>query len=369
MSVTLTLPHAWQPRDGAGEPVEAVVEYADLAVRLAVLAATSAAEMDEVLLAAHVKVLGMVTEDRGLSTAAVLAGQGRPVHVEVHRDAETWRLLLQQVVKDARSADGRASSAGWTEPRADQVLFGPAGEHGEAYGLRVVPEAGRLRLRARAGAVAPDRFAALTAMYWLVLEAMAANPDGDALAALLPPEERQLVLHTLASGGTVDYGTDTVDALIHAQAVRTPDAVAVRCEVGTLTFRELDERANRIAHHLAQRGAEPDSLVGVCLRRGPDLLPAFLGVWRCGAGYLPLDPDLPPERLRLMVEDAGCRLVITESAQLPLLEPVAGLQRVLVDQDRAAIAAEPATLPQPRGGPQRLAYVIYTSGSTARPRG
>ncbi|MFI6846764.1 amino acid adenylation domain-containing protein [Kitasatospora sp. NPDC050467] len=370
MTVTLTLPTAWQPGHAAGEPAETVVEFGDLADGLGALAATCGATVGEVLVAAHVKVLGTLTADHGLSTDVSLPEHERPVAVEVHRDAETWRQLLQQVVKDLRSGEESAAApAGRDATRPDRVLFAAAAGPGTAYALLVAPEDGRLRLTARAESVAPARFAVLAEMYRLVLEAMAAAPDGDALAARLPAGERQLVLHTWASGDTVDHGTDTVDVLIHAQARRTPDAVAVRSDEGTLTFRELDERANRIAHHLRDLGAEPGTLVGVCLRRGPDLLPAFIGVWRSGAGYLPLDPDLPPERLRVMVETAGCETVLTETAQLPLLEPVDGVRSVLVDGDRAAIDARPSGLPDTPADPYRLAYVIYTSGSTGAPKG
>src|SRR5690606_38998413 len=95
------------------------------------------------------------------------------------------------------------------------------------------------------------------------------------------------------------------------QAARTPDAVAVEYGDTALTYAELDDRANRLARHLAGRGAGPGTLVGVCLERGPDLVPALLAVLKTGAGYLPLDPGQPPDRITFILSDAGAGLVVT----------------------------------------------------------
>ncbi|MCW7537502.1 amino acid adenylation domain-containing protein [Aquabacterium sp. A7-Y] len=163
--------------------------------------------------------------------------------------------------------------------------------------------------------------------------------------------------------------TPRVEAWIAEQAQRTPDAVALVAPGGPLSYRELDARANRYAHLLGRRGIGPGALVGLCLGRGPELLPALLGVLKAGAAYVPLDPGFPRDRLQYMAEDAELRLVITESAHASL----AGLPReaqLRIDDDAAEIAAAPDQPPAPlQAPPDAPAYVIYTSGSTGRPKG
>ncbi|MBX7266530.1 amino acid adenylation domain-containing protein [Micromonospora sp. Llam7] len=157
--------------------------------------------------------------------------------------------------------------------------------------------------------------------------------------------------------------------LIQAQAERNPQATAVRLGNTSLTYRELERRSNQIAHHLIGLGAGQDIPVGVCLRRGADLLPVLLGIWKSGAGYVPLDPDHPVERLRHMIGTSGCRLVISRTGHLPALEPTPGCRFLLLDRERADVDGAPATPPATRIEPSHLAYVIYTSGSTGAPKG
>ena len=178
-------------------------------------------------------------------------------------------------------------------------------------------------------------------------------------------------------GPVIDRGAVTVVDLIAAQAAATPGAPAVAAADAELTYRELEERSSQIAHQLIARGVSAETLVGVCLGRTADLVPALLGVWKAGGGYLPLDPGLPPQRRARMIGAAGCPLVITSSEHLAALtaqpsaqpsarEPVAV---VLTDGDAAAIAARPVTPPAVRIHPAQLAYVIFTSGSTGTPKG
>ncbi|MBC9731352.1 non-ribosomal peptide synthetase, partial [Streptomyces sp. TRM68367] len=140
----------------------------------------------------------------------------------------------------------------------------------------------------------------------------------------------------------------TLAALLADQAARTPDAAAVVFEGRTLTYAELDARATRLAHWLRERGAGPESVVGVSLPRGLDLVVALLGVVKSGAAYLPVDPGYPPERIAFMLDDAA---------------PVLTLDH-LPDTDGRPVA-DPAEPPLPH----HPAYVIYTSGSTGRPKG
>ncbi|MFD7617398.1 amino acid adenylation domain-containing protein [Streptomyces sp. NPDC059802] len=170
--------------------------------------------------------------------------------------------------------------------------------------------------------------------------------------------------------------TDAADTrLVHeafeAQAAATPDAIAVVADGTALSYAELNARANRIAHRLIALGAGPDRLVGICVERGPELIPAILGVLKSGAGYLPLDPANPAERLGYVVADAGPVVILTESAHVTTVESIHDGRLVILDQEREteAWAALPETDPARAGHPDQLIYVIYTSGSTGRPKG
>ena len=155
--------------------------------------------------------------------------------------------------------------------------------------------------------------------------------------------------------------------LIERQALRTPDAPALVFEQQRLTYRELLDRANRLARHLHSEGAGPDKVVGVFMERSLDLVVAILGILQSGAAYLPIDPALPAERLGFIFEDAGVTLVLTHEALLPVL-PAGSPRAVCLD---AFDWAGPGSSTE-RGDqchPGNLAYVIYTSGSTGRPKG
>ncbi|WP_367127293.1 amino acid adenylation domain-containing protein [Saccharothrix sp. HUAS TT1] len=159
-------------------------------------------------------------------------------------------------------------------------------------------------------------------------------------------EVRQVVVDW--NGTLVSEPTTTIPGLFAAQAARTPDAVAVTCEGEHLTYRELDERANRLAHHLVGLGAGPERIVALRLGRSLDQVVAVLGVLKSGAAYLPLDPAYPADRIAATVEDA---------------RPVATLSEI------PDLSGLPATAPVVALRPDHSAYVIYTSGSTGRPKG
>ncbi|MGW6275334.1 condensation domain-containing protein, partial [Streptomyces sp. NPDC055060] len=166
--------------------------------------------------------------------------------------------------------------------------------------------------------------------------------------------------------------TGLMHEAIAAQAARTPHAVAVSGEEGRLTFRELDEAANQLAHHLRDQGVGVEDVVGICLHRSLDLITALVGVLKAGAAYLPLDPDYPPARLARMATTSRAALVLTHTPTRDLtatLELPATTRLLDLDTDRAAIAAHPATAPAVAMHPDNAAYVLYTSGSTGQPKG
>ncbi|GAA4707708.1 non-ribosomal peptide synthetase [Phytohabitans rumicis] len=158
----------------------------------------------------------------------------------------------------------------------------------------------------------------------------------------------------------------SVPELVRAQAQATPDAVAVEIGELRLTYRELEERATRLAHHLRERGVGPESTVGVLLDRGVDLVVALLAVWKAGGAYVPLDPAFPADRIGQMMADCGAGLVLTRSRYA---DRFAAVECVLVDTERFEIADRPPTPLTRRPDPDGAAYVIFTSGSTGRPKG
>ncbi|HEX8694195.1 MAG TPA: amino acid adenylation domain-containing protein, partial [Longimicrobium sp.] len=153
------------------------------------------------------------------------------------------------------------------------------------------------------------------------------------------------------------------------QAERTPDAVAVVSGEESLTYRALDERANRLARHLVGLGVGPEARVAVCLRRGPEMVAAVLAVLKAGGAYVPLDPGYPPDRLAFMLADSAVAVLLTEEKLRGRLAVPAGVEVVSVDGDAARIGAAGADALEGAASPGSLAYVIYTSGSTGKPKG
>jgi amino acid adenylation domain-containing protein len=158
-----------------------------------------------------------------------------------------------------------------------------------------------------------------------------------------------------------------VQQLFECQAAATPHAPALRAEGEELDYAELDARANRLAQYLRRRGVERGALVGVALRRTPQLVVALLACWKAGAAYVPLDPGYPAERLAFMADDAALALLLTETAVAPLFGARAGVLEL--DALAAQLASEPAQPPADGAGVDDLAYVMYTSGSTGQPKG
>ncbi|HLE84965.1 MAG TPA: amino acid adenylation domain-containing protein, partial [Thermoanaerobaculia bacterium] len=189
-----------------------------------------------------------------------------------------------------------------------------------------------------------------------------------ALPLLTAPEERQLLVSWNDTRSAYRREA-TLAELFEEQAERTPGRDAVLAGGRSLTYRELEQRANRLAWHLQGLGVGPERRVGVLLERSPELMVAVLGVLKAGGAYLPLDPDYPRERLVYCLEDADVRLLVTEERFAGLFRPAPGQAIVRLDADREAIDAEPAERPQRRSGARNLACAIYTSGSTGDPKG
>ncbi|MEU8697757.1 amino acid adenylation domain-containing protein [Streptomyces sp. NPDC048680] len=202
-----------------------------------------------------------------------------------------------------------------------------------------------------------------------LLDAATARPSAalSELEMLGPDERHRIVTEWNATSAPVPAAA-TLHQLFEERAALTPDAVAVVCGTDELTYRELDQRANQLAHRLrADPGIGPDVPVGVCLERSPALVWTLLGILKAGAAYVPLDPEHPAERLAYLVEDSGAPLVVTDTAHAGLLAE--GPRLLAVDRASDLPDTLPVTAPEPVAGPGDLSYLIYTSGSTGRPKG
>lgn len=202
-----------------------------------------------------------------------------------------------------------------------------------------------------------------------LLSSIVAHPDQHLLdlSLLTDREQRQLIL---------DWNDTRVEAdlppVIHAwferQAQRQPNAAALAFRDDTLTYGELNRRANKLAHYLIGLGVGAEMLVGICVQRSPDMLVAILATLKAGGAYVPLDPTYPRERLRYILADTRARIVLTNQQAAASL---VGLDAKLVylDDDWPAIEVESDRDPAGRADGPHLAYVIYTSGSTGQPKG
>ncbi|MEV6690307.1 amino acid adenylation domain-containing protein [Micromonospora sp. NPDC051196] len=184
--------------------------------------------------------------------------------------------------------------------------------------------------------------------------------------SLLSDDERH---HIAARNDTVtDYPQDVgVHQLVEHWAAVRPESVAVVYGTETLTYGQLNQRANKLAHHLRELGVGPGVHVGVNSRPSSDMIVALLGVLKAGGTYVPLDPDYPDDRLAMIIADTGLRVVVTEGAPAAALPAGLGVRQVRLDPSESA--SRPATNPVPLGSGDQLAYVIYTSGSTGAPKG
>ncbi|HEY6376807.1 MAG TPA: amino acid adenylation domain-containing protein, partial [Edaphobacter sp.] len=196
--------------------------------------------------------------------------------------------------------------------------------------------------------------------------AIAAPEQRAATISLLTSQERhQLLVEWNATERAYPRET-SLAALVEAQVERTPGAIAVIFGEQRITYRELNERANQLAHELCKHGAGPDQLLGLFVERSIDMIVALLAIMKTGSAYLPLDPSLPTERLRYMLEDSGVRLVLTEQSVRGDLPAFGGVALLLEDTDWQGNRRDNIVS---AARPEHLVHVIYTSGSTGKPKG
>jgi amino acid adenylation domain-containing protein len=214
----------------------------------------------------------------------------------------------------------------------------------------------------------------MTGHFVTLLESIVAHPEQQIsqLPLLREIEQKQLLIEW--NNTQTDYPSDKcIHQLFEAQVERTPDAIAVGFEKQQLTYRDLNNRANQLAHYLRSLGVKADTLVGLCVERSLLMLVGILGILKAGGAYVPLDSEYPTERLSFMLEDSQVSVLLTQQQFVETLHttslPKHQAQVVCLDTDWNTIAQNSESNPQQTTTPNNLAYVIYTSGSTGKPKG
>ncbi|MGA2228491.1 MAG: amino acid adenylation domain-containing protein, partial [Syntrophobacteraceae bacterium] len=200
-----------------------------------------------------------------------------------------------------------------------------------------------------------------------LLESVVADPSRRLSdLAFLPDAERHQLLVTW-NDTYAHYPEKCVNRLFEEQAERTSDSVAVICAGRSLSYGELNRRANRVANHLLGRGAKPDDIIGIYTDRSIDMVVGLMGILKAGSAYTPLDPGFPEDRVEFMLQDSNSRILITQSHLKGNIDFPG--QMICIDSDWETISREKDNNPAPLCEPDNLAYVIYTSGSTGKPKG
>ncbi|MDP5144804.1 amino acid adenylation domain-containing protein [Rheinheimera baltica] len=209
---------------------------------------------------------------------------------------------------------------------------------------------------------------ALAASYEVLLQHLITAPQQNLSAVdILSPSQRQALLQHNQT--QLEYEPQQhIHRKFEQMASQTPDATALIFAEQRLTFQQLNQSANQLAHHIQARGVQPGDVVAVCQERSVELLISLFAIWKAGAAYLPLDPGYPVDRLQYMLEDSGATAVLSQSDVLPILDTPEALTQICVDQLTSWSHESRSDLPLSQTS-DTMAYMIYTSGSTGRPKG
>ncbi|MGY2377744.1 amino acid adenylation domain-containing protein [Pseudomonas sp. SDO524_S393] len=243
------------------------------------------------------------------------------------------------------------------EERSNYPLTLSVDDLGEGFGLTVLalPQIGAQRLCGYMLGAVEQLVTALETAPHMRLERL----------PIVPVAEREVLLRGFNATAADFPSGQTLHGAFEVQAERQPHAIAVVQDDQTLTYQQLNQRANQLAHHLLELGVQPDDRVAICCRRGPQMLVGLLGILKAGAGYVPIDPAYPAERIAYLLEDSAPVAVLAEAGTRDLLGNVASV-------DLHGAHWQHQALSNPRIAaltPAHLAYVIYTSGSTGQPKG
>ncbi|MFB7087173.1 amino acid adenylation domain-containing protein [Streptomyces sp. NPDC056296] len=336
------------------------------------------APLTAILLAAHAKVLALLSGDPAVRGGYLPAAGTGPLPWELTVGPGSWRRL----VAAATQAEAQASTPSPTKAEASpapEVVFDPTGHEpgtladGTVLAVTVGERSGRrvLGLRYRTDVLDADCAARIAGYHLAALEQIAADPDAPHdRRTLLSPEEIRFQLDGLA-GPRRELPDRRVHELFEERVRRHPEAVAAVHRDRRWTYRELDVRANRLARALLARGLRPEDTVAVVTGRDLNWTAAVLAVLKAGGAYLPVDPHYPPGRMSTMLTRADCALVLTEPGSTANLDraltSLPGTRRLLVP-DLTERATDGTSLGMDIPA-DRLAYVFFTSGSTGEPKG
>ncbi len=214
-----------------------------------------------------------------------------------------------------------------------------------------------------------DRIERMTGHFKTLLEGIVNNPEAKIThLPILTSEEKQKMLIDW-NNTKADYPKDKcIHQLFEEQVIKTPHNIALVCEDKQLSYQELNEKANQLAHYLQKLGVKPEVLVGICVERKLDLVVGLLAILKAGGAYVPIDPAYPTERFNYILNDTQIAILLTQEH---LLEKISqGITDIVcLDRDQDLILREKQTNSVVKVRPENLAYVIYTSGSTGQPKG
>ena len=371
------------PADGVAEHDEPIPDI--LAAALRRLARELGMPLSSVLLAAHAKVLAALSGEREVTTGYVAVEGGQSLPCRLSTETGSWRALLLDTGRvEAELLSHRyfpvedlRRELGLTEPPFETV-FDPGGGGDDLAGdtvLRVgiARSDGRLvaRLRYRTDVLDADSAARIAGYHLTALARIAADPDaGHDEQSLLSAAELRHQLEGLA-GPRRELPDRRFHELFEERVEAHPDAVAAVHGDRSWTYRELNERANRLGRALLARGLPREGVVAVVTERNLDWMAAVIAILKAGGAYLPIEPHFPADRIATTLSRAACELVLTERGSTdtldPALESLSGVERILVDaayeEDHAHgdLGVEVT--------PDQLAYIYFTSGSTGEPKG
>jgi amino acid adenylation domain-containing protein len=357
----------------------------DLVAALRRLADELGVSLSSVLLAAHAKVLAALSGEREVVTGYVAVEGGQPLPCRLTTEPDSWRALVLEtrgVESELLShkyfpVDDLRRELGLTEPSFETV-FDPTGDgddFAEDTVLRVgiSQHGGRLvaRLRYRTDVLDADCATRIAGYYLTALARIAADPDAQhGRQSLLSAEEVRYQLEGLA-GPRRELPDRRFHELFEQRVGAHPDAVAAVHGDRQWTYRELNDRANRLGRALLARGLRREGVVAVVTERNLDWMAAVLAVFKAGGVYLPIEPHFPADRIATMLSRAECGLVLTEPGSTTTLDQALdsldGVQTLFID---AALEEDHAEGDLGVGvAPDQLAYIYFTSGSTGEPKG
>src|SRR5438128_5669222 len=372
------------------EPVPRVGEHEaripdELVAAVRRLADELAVPLSSVLLTAHVKVLGMLSGEREVSTGYVAVEGRPPLPCRMTTEPHSWRAMLLEANRAELELLSHADfpvedlrrELGLTKPLFETVFDPMSDGHGELatntvlwFGL-VERDGIVLRLRYRTDVLDAECAARIAGYHLAALALIAGDPDaGHKRQSLLSAEELHFQLHGLA-GPRRKLPDRRVHELFEERVRSHPDAVAAAHGDRQWTYRELNARANQLARALLAWGLSREGIVAVVTERNLDWMAAVLAIFKAGGAYLPIEPHFPADRIARMLSRAGCRLVLTErgstTALDQALDALSGVEALYIE---AAYQADHADGDLGvRVEPDQLAYIYFTSGSTGEPKG